>query len=108
MTTQAEKDKKKLLINIKGLYDKYETSGDFNSINEKYRSTVFKGIYQGKEKFSGKYGETSKYLFETEDGNKWSLLSSSNTLDKITDEIPSYVTCEVYKNKKSQWEIMPY
>jgi len=99
---------KNLRVNIKGLYDTAEAQSDFNSVNKQYRTSTFIGVFVSIEKFSGKYGETFRYNFETENQDKWSLLSSSKILNSVCLEIPIFTKVEVFKNEKGHWRILPY
>ena len=102
------KKDKELKINVSKLYETLEAQADFNSINEKYRSDVFIGTFLDIQEFSGKFGTTYRYTFTTDNGDKWSLLSNASILQKIIPEIPTGTKCEVYKNEKGHWRIMPY
>jgi len=107
----SAKDKKKqeeFLINVKAMYDHAEAQSDFNSVNKEYRTSTFTGTFISIENFSGKYGETFRYNFETENKDKWSLLSSSKILNKVVLEIPVFTKCEVFKNEKGHWRILPH
>lgn len=99
---------KKLKLNVGKLYEHLEKTADFNSINEQYRSDTFTGTFVDTEEFSGKYGTTFRYSFQTDDGNNWSLLSNSVIIQKVILEIPAGTRCEVYKNEKGHWRIMPF
>lgn len=104
----ATKKEKELKINVNKLYEHLESLESFNSINAEYRSTIFKGTFTGLTEFSGKYGTTSRYTFQTPSGDTWSLLSNSTILGKVIPEIPVGTKCEVFKNEKGHWRIIPY
>ena len=97
-----------LLINVKGLYEQLERQTDFNSVNKEFRNTTFNGTFVDCSEFSGKFGATFRYVFATESGDNWSLLSSSEILRKVSEKIPIGTRVEVYKNEKGHWRIIPY
>ena len=105
MTKKAFEEMK---LNIKEMYELAETQSDFNSINKEYRTETFTGNLIEISEFSGKYGTTTRYSFQTENKDNWSLLSSSSILAKVASEIALFTKCEVYKNEKGHWRIMPY
>ena len=107
VTAQEKKKQKEFLINVKAMYDHAESQGDFNSVNKEYRTSTFSGIFISIETFSGKYGDTFRYNFETDNKDKWFLLSSSKILNKVVLEIPLFSTVEVFKNDKGHWRIFP-
>lgn len=53
---------------------------------------TLEGVYLKKEVFSGKYGETEKYIIETKDGEKLGVFSSASLANQFKN-IPegSYV-----------------
>lgn len=99
--------KKELRVNVQKLYEHLEQMGDFNSINAEYRQSTFTGNFSGSTEFSGKYGDTIRYTFQTISGDIWSLLSNSVILSKVIAEIPIGTNCEVFKNEKGHWRIIP-
>lgn len=59
------------------------------------------GVYVKKEIFSGKFGETDKYIIEMKDGNKVGVFSSASLVNQFNN-IPegSYVWIE-YKGEET-------
>ena len=96
-----------LRVNVQALWEQLEQQGEFQSINQMYRNTIFRGRFMDCQEFSGKYGVTNRYTFSSESGDTWSLLSSSTILAKTIEIIPTGTLVEVFKNEKGIWMILP-
>ena len=108
VTAKERKAQEEQLLNIKEMYDMAEAQSDFNSVNKEYRTSTFIGNLISIENFSGKYGDTFRYNFETDNKDHWSLLSSSKILNKVVLEIALFTKVDVFKNEKGHWRIFPH